>query len=70
MSKLALGHTQQPVQYVPPAAFSVRIMWLGMWLTTHLHLVQSLRMRGAISPLPNMPSRHVQEELYTDCINS
>jgi len=28
----------------------------GVKLTTHLHLVQSSTMRGAIPPLPNMPS--------------
>jgi hypothetical protein len=28
----------------------------GVKLTTHLHLVPSLRMCGAISPLPNTPS--------------
>ena len=33
----------------------------GVELTTHLLLVMRLRMRGAIPPIPHMPSRHMHE---------
>jgi hypothetical protein len=46
-SKPALGPTQPPIQWIPGAPS------LGVKLTTHLHLVQRSRMRGAIPPLPN-----------------
>jgi len=41
----ALGPTQPPIQGVPGALF------LGVKLTTHLHLVSRSKMRGAIPPL-------------------
>jgi hypothetical protein len=50
-SRPALGPTQLPIQWVPgtlPRGQSGR----GVMMTTHLHLVQRSRMRGAIPPLP------------------
>jgi hypothetical protein len=45
-SRPALGPTQPPIHQVLGPVLR------GVKLTTHLHLVQTLRMRGAVSPLP------------------
>ena len=37
----------------------------GMILTIHVHLVQWLRMGGAASPLPYMPSRGMHRNIFT-----
>jgi len=37
----------------------------GMKLTTHVHLVQWLRMGGAASPLPYMLSRGMHRNIFT-----
>jgi hypothetical protein len=37
-----------------------------MKLTTHLHLVSTSRMRGAIPPLPNTPSRRGAQLKHRD----
>jgi hypothetical protein len=53
-----------PIQWAPGA------LSLGVKLTTHLHLVPSSRMRGAIPPFPNTSSwrgaqlKKAQEQLY------
>jgi len=39
-----------------PGTLSLGIKWPGMKLTTHLHLAQRSRMRGAIPSLYNTPS--------------
>jgi hypothetical protein len=36
----------------------------GVKLTTHLHLLLSLRMGGKIPPLPHVPSWRALEQLY------
>jgi len=41
-----------PIQWVP-GALTPGVKRPGMKLTTHLHLVPRLRMRGAIPHLPN-----------------
>jgi hypothetical protein len=52
-SRLTLGPTQPPVQWVLGAP-SLEISGLPVKLTTHLQLVPTLRTRGAIPPLPHM----------------
>jgi len=53
VSRPALGPTQPPIQWVP-GILSRGYSGRGVKLTTHLHLVLRLRMRGAIPPLPHM----------------
>jgi hypothetical protein len=61
MSRLALGPTQPPVQWVPSQVQSSQ----GVVLTTDLHLVQRFRMNGAILVLPPcIPSWCGQGPLY------
>jgi hypothetical protein len=49
VSRPALGPTQPPIQWVP-VALSLEVKWPGVKLTTHLHLIPSSRLRGAIPP--------------------
>jgi len=49
---MALGTTQLLIQWVPEAGcLSSGLSGRGVKLTTHLHLVPRLRLRGAIPPL-------------------
>jgi hypothetical protein len=50
-SRMALGLTQHPIQWVP-GVLSLGVKRLGVVLTTYLNLVPRSRMRGAIPPLP------------------
>jgi hypothetical protein len=56
-SRLALGHTQPSIQWVP-GVLSLEIKWPGCKDDHSLHLLLRLRMRGTIPPIPNMPSWH------------
>jgi len=58
VSRQVLGHTQHPVQWVM-GTFSQRLKQLKRNVYTHLHLVQSLRITGGISPVTYMPSWHI-----------
>jgi len=60
--RIALRPTQFPIQWVP---------WIFPWsnvdghdIDHSLHLVPSLRMSGAILPLPHMPSCLGQGQLH------
>jgi len=69
MSSLALGPNQPPIHWVP-GSFPGNKEVGALKLTTHLHLVPSLRMSGAIPPLPlyalmvqtgkNLPSEYLE----------
>jgi hypothetical protein len=50
-SKLFLGPTQAPIEWIP-GALSPGVKREGVKLTTHILLVPRSRMRGAIPPLP------------------
>jgi hypothetical protein len=54
-SRMALGPTQPPIQWVP-GALSLGYRGRDVKLTTHLHLVQRPKMRGVMPPLPNTSS--------------
>lgn len=54
--RLALGPTQPPIQQVQLFPWGQSSQ--GMKLTTHLFLVQRLRMCGAVFPLPRMSPCH------------
>jgi len=60
--RLALGPTQFPVQWVP--WIFLRGKLAGQVIDHLPHLVPSLRMSGAILPLPHMPSWHGQGQLH------
>jgi hypothetical protein len=51
VSRMALGPTQLPIQWIP-GALSLGINCQGMKLTTHLHLVSRSKMLGTIPPFP------------------
>jgi len=51
VSRPALGPTQPPIQVVPGA------LTPGVRLTSHIHLVPRLRMRGAVPALPHTSLR-------------
>jgi hypothetical protein len=51
VSRMALGPTQHPFQWVL-VALSLGHSGQGVKLTTHLHVVLRSRMCGAIPPLP------------------
>jgi hypothetical protein len=59
---LALGPTQFRNQWVP--WIFPRGKLSGHGVDHSLHVVPSLRMSGAILPLPHMPSWHEQGQLY------
>jgi hypothetical protein len=42
---------------------SPRVKWQSVNLTTHLHLLQRLRMCGGIRPLPHKPTWRAQKNL-------
>jgi len=52
ISRPALGPTRPPIQWLPGALIPKDKAARSMKLTTHLHLVPSLRMLGAILLLP------------------
>jgi hypothetical protein len=54
-SKLALGHTQPPIKWVPQA-ISPRIKWLGCEADHSFPSNAKFKNGGAISPLPNTSS--------------
>jgi len=56
-SRPVLRPTQPPIKWVP-GELSPGIKRWGVKLTTRLHLVPMLRMRGAIPPLPQTSSWH------------
>jgi hypothetical protein len=56
-SRLALGLTQPPIQWVA-AALSPGVSGCGVKLTTHLQLVPRSRKCGSIHPLPRTSSWH------------
>jgi hypothetical protein len=57
MSRLALGPTQYPIQWLM-GVLSLKVGQQGMKLTTHIHLVPKSRIGGDKSHLPYMPSKH------------
>jgi hypothetical protein len=57
-----LGPTLFPIQWVP--WIFPRCKMAGHDVSHSLHLVSSLRMSGAIMPLPHMPSWHRQGQLH------
>jgi hypothetical protein len=65
-SRLALGTTQPPVQRVP-GPLSLELVERGLKLSTVLHPVSRLRIRGALLPFPTclhiMVLNGIQEEL-------
>jgi hypothetical protein len=58
MSRLALGPSQYPIQWLM-GVLSMKVgQQQGMKLTTHIHLVPKSRIGGDKSQLPCMPSKH------------
>jgi len=57
MSRLVLGPTQYPIQWLM-GVLSLKVGQQGMKLTTHIHLVSKSRIGGDKSHLPYLPSKH------------
>jgi len=57
MSRLALGPTQYPTQWLM-RVLSLKVGQQGTRLTTHIHLVPKSRIDGDKSHRPCMPSKH------------
>jgi hypothetical protein len=63
-SRLGLGPIQPPIQWVMEPLTLMCQSGLSMKLTTHLHLLQRLRTRGAEPPFIHMSSWHAIALIY------
>ena len=66
IARPVLGPTQPPLQWVP-RSFLAKSGW-GVQLTTHMHLLQRLRMTGAITLLPLHAFKVWTETILLSCV--